>query len=212
MNEISYQSPIYLQVREIVRTKIEEGEYAPGMAIPSENDLADLYGINRLTVRNAIDALVNEGLLKRVAGKGVYVVGNKMERDLENLGGFSQTMRQKNMHPSTKIVAKVLRKAGDKYGLLFGINPDDDIYYIKRLCYANESPVSVEEIFVPRYVVPKLEGIDLSVFSLYEVYEFYGVHLEHAQQVLSLVHLEQKDARMLDVDGELAVMLFECTT
>ncbi|MEG2287796.1 MAG: GntR family transcriptional regulator, partial [Ruthenibacterium sp.] len=130
MNEISYQSPIYLQVREIVRTKIEEGEYAPGMAIPSENDLADLYGINRLTVRNAIDALVNEGLLKRVAGKGVYVVGNKMERDLENLGGFSQTMRQKNMHPSTKIVAKVLRKAGDKFGLLFGINPDDDIYYI----------------------------------------------------------------------------------
>lgn len=212
MSDISYRSPIYLQVREIVRTKIEEGEYPPGMAIPSENELADMYGINRLTVRNAIDALVNEGLLKRIPGKGVYVMGAKMERDLERLGGFAQTMLRKNMKPSTKIVTKVLRKAGEKYGLMFGIDPTDDIYYIKRLCCANEEPVSVEEIFVPHYIVPKLEGIDLSVFTLYEVYEFYGVRLKNARQTLDLVHLEQRDARMLGVDTDTAVMLFECTT
>ena len=89
--EIDYQSPIYLQLREVVRAKIEDGEYPPGTAIPSENVLAETYGINRLTVRNAIDALVKEGLLKRVQGKGVYVMV-KFERDLEVLGGFSQTM------------------------------------------------------------------------------------------------------------------------
>ena len=69
--EVSYNAPIYLQLREVVRSKIEDGEYAPGTAIPSENLLASTYGINRLTVRSAIDALVNEGLLKRVQGKGV---------------------------------------------------------------------------------------------------------------------------------------------
>lgn len=73
--KLSYRTPIYLQLREIIRNRIEEGEYLPGTAIPSENKLAETYGINRLTVRNAVDTLVNEGILRRVQGKGVFVVG-----------------------------------------------------------------------------------------------------------------------------------------
>ncbi len=208
--EISYRSPIYLQLREVVRTKIEEGEYLPGIAIPSENELADTYGINRLTVRNAIDALVGEGLLKRIQGKGVYVVGNKVERDLDTLSGFTQTMLSKNTHPSTKILIKALRKAGNKYGHIFSIDPDEDIYYIKRICYFDGEPISLEEIFVPHSIVPKLEGIDLSVFSLYEVYDFYGINLKRAWQTLDLAELEANDARMIGIEANRAVMLFSC--
>lgn len=210
--EISYQSPIYLQLREVIRNKIEDGEYMPGMAIPSENDLADTYGINRMTVRNGIDGLVYEGILKRVQGKGVYVVGNKVERDLETLGGFTQTMREKNTQPYTKVISKTLRKAEDKYSLVFGIKPDDDIYHIKRICSADGEPISLEEIFIPKYVVPKLEGIDLGVFSIYEVYDFYGIKVTRAWQTLDLIQLEPKDARMLGIDANLSVMLFECTS
>lgn len=209
---ISYQSPIYLQLRELIRNKIEDGEYLPGMAIPSENDLADTYGINRMTVRNGIDALVNEGMLKRVQGKGVYVLGSKVERDLETLEGFTQTMKKKNTQPHTKVLTKTLRKAGDKYSLIFGIPPEDEIYYIKRICSADDESISLEEIFIPKYVVPELEGIDLGVFSIYEIYDFYGIKITSARQTLDLTHLEQRDARMLGIDADLAVMLFECTS
>lgn len=212
MDQLNYQSPIYLQLREVVRGKIEDGEYLPGMAIASENELAETYGINRLTVRNAIDALVNEGMLKRVQGKGVYVVGQRVERDLETLGGFTQTMRDRNTRPATKILVKAKCPAGDKFGLIFGIAPEDEVYYIKRICSADNAPVSLEEIWIPHYLVPKLEGIDLSVFSLYEVYDFYHINLKRAWQTLDLTYLNQKDARMLDIDAKLAVMLFECTS
>jgi Transcriptional regulators len=211
-DEISYRSPIYLQLREVIRNKIEEGEFPPGMAIPSENDLADTYGINRMTVRNAIDVLVSEGILKRVQGKGVYVVGSKVERDLETLGGFTQTMREQNIQPFTKVLVKALRKAGEKYALIFGIQPDDEIYYVKRLCSADSEPISLDEVYIPKYIVPKLEGIDLGVFSLYEVYDFCNVNITMARQTLDLTQLEQKDARMLGIDAELSVMLFECTS
>ncbi len=211
-DEINYQSPIYLQLREVIRNKIEDGEYLPGMSIPSENDLADTYGINRMTVRNAIAVLVSEGILKRVQGKGVYVVGNKLERDLETLGGFSQTMRERNAQPYTKVLVKALRKAGDKYALIFGIQPEDEIYYVKRLCSADSDPISLDEIYIPKYVVPKLEDIDLGVFSLSEVYAFCGVNITKAWQTLDLTHLERKDARMLGIDANLSVMLFECTS
>ena len=95
--------PVSLQLREIIRAQIEEGIYPPGTAIPPENELAAQYDVNRLTVRTAIEALVYEGLLKRVQGKGVYVLGEKMNRDLDNLGGFTQTIRQKKrgaLHPN----------------------------------------------------------------------------------------------------------------
>lgn len=212
LDEINYQSPIYLQLRKVIRNKIDEGEYLPGTSIPSENDLAKMYGINRLTVRNAIVALVNEGLLKRVRGKGVYVVGTKVERDLETLGGFTQTMREKHTVPSTKVLTKAVRKAGDKYSIIFGIKPEDEIYYIKRICYADSEPFSLEEIHIPKYIMPKLEGIDLSVFSIYEVYEFYGINMTKASQTLDLTELEPKDARMLGIKPNLEVMLFECTS
>lgn len=208
--EIDYKSPIYLQLREVIRSKIEDGEYLPGMAIPSENNLAETYGINRMTVRNGIDILVNEGILKRVQGKGVYVVSSKVERDLETLGGFTQTMIEKNTTPLTKVLIKELRKAGGKYSLIFGIKPEDDIYYIKRLCLADNDPVSLEEIFIPKYIVPKLEEIDLGVFSIYEVYDFYGIKIKKAYQTLDLTQLDQNDARMLGIDASLSVMLFEC--
>ncbi len=209
--EVGYDAPIYLQLREVVRSKIEDGEYAPGTAIPSENTLAATYGINRLTVRSAIDALVSEGVLKRVQGKGVYVVA-QIERDLEVLGGFTQTMNEKNLETRKKILLKGQRRAGEKFAKLFNINGDDTLYYIKRLDYANEEPIAIQEIFIPYNLVPKMEGIDLSVFSMFEIYKFYGINPVRAWQTLDLVQLTQSDARLININKEQTVFLFGCTT
>lgn len=209
--EVAYNSPIYLQLREVVRSKIEDGEYAPGTAIPSENVLASTYGINRLTVRSAIDALVNEGLLKRVHGKGVYVVA-QIQRDLEVLGGFSQTMNEKDVETRKKILLKGQRRAGEKYAAVFNIGKDDLLYYIKRLDYADEEPIAIQEIYIPYNLVPKMEGIDLSVFSMFEIYRFYGINPVRAWQTLDLVQLPQSDARLININKEQTVFMFACTT
>ncbi|WP_313771752.1 GntR family transcriptional regulator [Neobacillus niacini] len=208
LSNIDYQSPMYLQLREIIRTKIEDGEFPPGTAIPTENELAKTYGINRLTVRNGITALVNEGLLKRIQGKGVYVLGEKREQDLETLEGFSEMVRKKNADPSSHILTKSLRTAGHKYGRIFNINPADQIFYIKRVNYIDKEPYSLEEIYIPQYVVPELEDIDLTVFSIYEIYDFYNIGISYSQQTLDLTQLDQSDARFLDVDSSTPLLLF----
>ena len=209
--EIDYQSPIYLQLREVVRSKIEDGEYPPGTAIPSENVLAETYGINRLTVRNAIDALVKEGLLKRVQGKGVYVMV-KFERDLEVLGGFSQTMNEKNAKSAKKILIRECRVAGEHIARILEIKPEDAIYYIKRLDFADEEAIAIQEIYIPYNLVPNLEEVDISVFSMFEIYKFYGVNPSRAWQTLDLARLTKSDARLVNIDDTQAVFLFSCTT
>ncbi|MBE7009034.1 MAG: GntR family transcriptional regulator [Ruminococcaceae bacterium] len=200
------------QLRETLRSGIEEGKYPPGTALPSESELAGRFGCERSVVHNALDALTREGLLKCVPGKGTFVLGRKVERNLDELQGFTQTMLDENVTPSSKIISRQSRKAGMKYSLMFGIRPDDEVHYIKRLCCADGEPISLEDIFIPRYVVPKLAGIDLSVFSVYEVYGMYGIKLVQARQTLDIVHLEQADVRLLGIDPSLPVLLFQCVT
>ena len=212
MKDVDYKSPFYLQLREVVRAKIEEGEYPPGMAIPSENELSEMYGVNRLTVRSALDALVAEGLLKRIQGKGAFVVGDLLERDLDTLTGFRQTMSERDAEPGTKILAKSRRKAGGKFARIFGIGEDDDIFYVRRLNSANGEPISIEHTYIPASKVPKLDGIDLGVFSLYEVYGFYGVSPVRAYETLDIATLEARDARMLGIDPGQFVLLLTCYT
>jgi GntR family transcriptional regulator len=212
MTEVKMNAPMYLQVREAIRDAIDHGDYPPGTKIPSEAELAKHYGIHRLTVRNAISVLIKEGLLKSVQGKGVYVVGPKMKRDLETLGGFRQTMRQQGLEPSTRVLEKVVRPAGDKYGMIFQIRPEDDLIYIKRMDYADGDPVSLEEIYIPRAIVPNLMEMDLAVFSVFDIYDFYGVKLDHADQTLELTTLPHKDAKRLGLASEDAVLLFAATS
>lgn len=212
MEKRNQSAPIYLQLREIIRTKIEEEEYTPGTAIPSENALAKRYGINRLTVRNAIDTLVKEGLLKRVQGKGVFVVGEKLEQNLYTLDGFSKTIRGKNKTPRVKVLIKSLRPAGARFARIFGIGEEEQIFYIKRVCYVEDIPFSLEDIYIPEYILPELLNIDLAVFSIYETYEFFGVELKQAFQTLNITHLNKKSARALGIDAALPVFMFECTS
>lgn len=212
MSNIDYQSPMYLQLREIIRTKIEDGEFPPGTAIPTEQELSIAYGINRLTVRNGIAALVNEGLLKRIQGKGVYVLGEKREQDLETLEGFSQMVKKKNAKPSSHILVKSTRAAGHKYGKIFNLDPSDQIFYIKRVNSIDNEPYSLEEIYIPQNVVPELENIDLTVFSIYEIYNFYNIEISYSQQTLDLTRLDQSDARFLNVTSSAPLLLFTNTS
>ena len=200
------------QVSEILRIEIEDGDLYPGTKIPTDTELAEMFGVQKQIVRTAIEVLVKEGLLKYISDKEVYVLGHKIERNMEKLEGFTQTIVDRNMKPSFRIVSKYLRMAGNLYGNMFGIKPEDPIFYIKRMCYADGDSISLEELYIPHYLIPKMEGIDLSVFSVYEVYEMYGIHLAEAEQTLDLVRPSLNDAKLLGIDAGTPVMLFQSLT
>lgn len=176
---IGPNSPLYLQLRELIRGKIEGGEYPPGTAIPSVGTLAETYGIHRLSVRSAISALIGEGLLKSVQGKGIFVVGDKLERDLETVGGFRQNMQAK---PESRVLVKALRPAGVVYGALLGCAPGEPVHYIKQVSYVSGEPVSQEETYIPEALLPNLKQVDLGVFSVYEALEFYGIRVARREK------------------------------
>ncbi|WP_149203129.1 GntR family transcriptional regulator [Actinotalea subterranea] len=205
-------TPRYLELRRWLRRQVEQGTFQPGAPIPSLNELAAEHGVNRLTVLKAVEPLVGEGILKPVVGRGFFVVGEAVARELETLDGFTRTMTERNAQPSVKVLTKALRPAGPKHAATFGLAEDDDLVLIKRLCLAGGEPFSLEEILFPATLLPDPGALDLKVFSLYELFSFYGVTLSQAWQTVELTRLDQKDARTLGVTADTAVLLFECTS
>jgi GntR family transcriptional regulator len=149
-------------------------------------------------------------LLKPVKGKGVFVVGKKLGRDLEKLTGFRQTMRERDVIPETRVMIKTKRPAGLKYAQILEISAEDQLYYIRRFCLAENEPVSIEDIYIPCKLLSDLDAVDLNVFSLFDIYKFNGIQVTKAWQTLSVTNLDAKDARILQIKPETKVLMFEC--
>lgn len=202
------KKPIYLQLREIIRNKIEDGEYMPGTAIPSENKLSELFGINRITTRNAVDALVYEGLLQRVQGKGVFVVGNKNLVPIEKQGGFVNELSDSRV--SIKEIKKFTRPAGNKYSTLFNIDTDDEIYYLNQIQYIGEKVSAEQEFFITKDILPSLDTINTSVFSFKDILSFYGIKLKKMNQTLKIIRGDKRIRKLLNIPSGVVIMLLEC--
>lgn len=212
MGEVNYKSPLYVQLREVIRTKIEDEEYPPGTAIPSENQLMETYGLTRLSIRSALAALEYEGLLKSVQGKGVFVAGAKTKRDMDNLSGFRSTMQERGKTADTKVLIKSLRKAGPYYGHLMEIDPDENIWFVRRVDSVDGEPVALEEIYIPYRQLPNFGEVDIKLFSIYDIYQWNGIQLSHGQQTLQIVYLPPSLAKLIGIEPTQAVMKLSCTT
>lgn len=206
--EPNYKKPLYQQLRDVIRDKIITGEYAPGTAIPSENELASKYGVHRLTVRNTIEILVDEGLLITKQGSGIYVTGKKKQMDIDQFPGYKKSLKDKRAKEKAAVIVNSPRVAGPYYAKLFNIKEYDQIHYVCRLLKTNHSPVSVEKFYIPFSVIPNLDSIDFSIFSTYEVLDFYHIDIHRTVEKLEVSYVDLKMAKRLKIKEENPVFLF----
>lgn len=158
--------PAYFQLKNIILENINNGEYPEGSLIPSERDLCEDLGISRMTVRQALNQLVTEGVLYREKGRGTFVSKSKIKQ--RNIMSFSETVRNKGLEPSTQVLRfeKVLDRADIRD--ILELQENEGLYGIKRLRLANERPVGIEEVFIPERHCPYLENYDLKM-SFYKL-------------------------------------------
>src|SRR5919205_4653418 len=97
--------PRYYQLKEIIREGIRSGAWPPGSLIPSERELCERYGISRMTARQSITELVNEGLLYREQGRGTFVGRPKIAQKLLRLTGFTEDMKAREQRPGARVLA-----------------------------------------------------------------------------------------------------------
>lgn len=149
--------PKYFQLVNILRHKIEDGEWAPYKAIPSERQLEKLYKVSRTTIREAIAILIRQGYLYREHGKGTFVSHPKLQKAMLELTSFSEDMKKRGYEPGQKILNIGYAKAPLKILKQLELPEDTELlFHIERIRLADGNPIGLQTSYL---VLPDGEAI-----------------------------------------------------
>jgi GntR family transcriptional regulator len=192
--------PKYFQMCNIMRHKIEDGEWTPYSAIPSERQLVQAYHVSRSTIREAIGVLIRQGYLYREQGVGTFVAPQKMTKSTQELTSFSEDMKRRGMKPGQMILqigfteppAKVIEKLelpGDT----------SQIFHVYRLRFSDDTPFALQTSYLalPNGGEIKREELE-STGSLYEILAVrYNIMPTEAEETLEATLATAEEARLL---------------
>lgn len=205
--------PLYFQVKEYLLREIKTGRYQPDDMIPSERELAEEFELNRLTVRQAINELVQERILYRQRGVGTFVSTPKIEQPLAKLTSFSTDMQNRGIVPGAQVVSSKIIRAGKIVGAELQVDEHIEVLELVRLRTANGEPMALERSYLIADQVKPLHGMDMENKSLYSVLEeVCGIKLVKAIQSIEVTSIYPEEAGMLEIGQNEPAMLFQRTT
>ncbi len=213
LSSSNYLPPIYDQIKRLLLEKIESGEYPVGSKLPSERKLSEQYKVSRMTARNALTALVNEGWAHRIQGRGTYVAKPKIKRDLLRLTGFSQMLKEKGIEPSNRTLGTEVLEADKIISEKFNISIGEKVYRITRLRCGDQQNFALEYSYLPIKLFPDILKFDFEKDSLYRtIEEEYGFRLKFAKQWVRLAKANEYEAKVLQIKPEDPILILESIT
>ena len=193
--------PLYIQLKSIIKEKIENGEWLPNSMIPSENELASIFGISRMTARSVISQLVSEGLLYRVQGKGTFVCESKIEMSSLSYAGIRNQLEKKGFKVDTLLLEINRIPSSGIISQRLALAPGSSVYDIKRIRTANGIPISYHHSFIPEVYCEGLEQHDLQNEQLCEIMAAnYGLHRFRSVETLETYMADEQKAYLLEVE------------
>ncbi|MFE0506802.1 GntR family transcriptional regulator [Peribacillus butanolivorans] len=201
--------PIYYQLEEAIKEAIQNHELEPGEMIPSEREYTEKYEISRMTVRQAISNLVNEGYLYRQRGKGTFVAHKKIEQPLQGLTSFSEDMRSRGLEPSTRVISFTEVNADHDLAAKLEVEAGTPIFELKRVRLADQQPMAYEMLYISKDLALGLTK-EIAVTSIYSYVEkTFGLKIQHGRQVIEASIAQKKEAEMLEIAEGAPVLLIE---
>lgn len=204
--------PIYYQLESHIKGLIEQGILSPGDTIPSEREYAQTYQISRMTVRQAINSLVNEGLLYRKKGSGTFVSERKIEQPLQGLTSFTEDMKKRGMVPSSMLLHFEVIPATSFIANQLCIGEDDPVYEIKRIRLADDVPMALETNYLSESMVKGLTEniVQASIYSYIE--ENLGLQISRANQLIEATRASKEEAKLLHIPKDHPMLFIQRNT
>ena len=161
--------PLHAQLANLLREQLVRRELVPNDRLPSERDLCQQYGISRITVRQALSDLAQEGLVYASVGKGTYVAEPAFQEDLQPLSSFTQDLERRGMGATSRVLEAGIIQADSHLAGIFFVPCGAEIVRLHRLRMASDLPIAIQLTHLPHHLCPGLLQFDFSTRSLYEV-------------------------------------------
>lgn len=198
--------PLYQQIQDNLVQLMDSNVLNTGDALPSERQLSEVYSVNRMTVRQALDGLAHKGFIERRQGIGSFVLPSK--NFIPTVMGFSQRMREAGMNPSSRLLHREVITPEALIAHRLNLSPDDRVVMFKRLRLLNDEPLMIETSYLSYGMFPGLMQADLEHESLYKVLKHdYGMVVHSAEHTLEPTLPNAYEAYNLGIEMNMPAML-----
>jgi GntR family transcriptional regulator len=212
---LGINTPLYFKIEMDLRKKIRAGNFFSGQRLPSERELVKTYNVSRLTVREAINRLVAQGIVKKKQGKGTFISEPTVDHMVGALNSSSEVFLLKNYDVRTKVIESVISIPSiDICKKLKLKNCEiEEIFYLERVRYADDLPFAHIKCYLPHGPIAKIEMINFSKAFLYRTLEdHYRLELYEAYEVIEAAELDDRSATLLELETGAPVLLNQRTT
>lgn len=204
-------TPVYVQAAQGLRSNIESRNLACGTALPAERDLAMQLGVSRVTVRQALGLLAEQGVICRKHGSGTFVMPKKFlpARPLDLLTSFSEDIQARGQVPGAKILHFERTRPTPHEAMSLGLSPTEVVYRLRRLRTANGEALAIEESTLPAGMVGVLTEEDVADASLYALLTARGLPPERTIRHLRALNAIEEEAQLLNTEVGAALLVTE---
>lgn len=194
----SGRAPLYHQLKELLRDKIESGEWQPGQRIPPERELCSAFNVSRATTTQALNDLVRMGLIERRQGKGTFVAQPKLVQSLLEFYTFTESTLARNLKPTIKILSLEIVDPTPRQAHILEMGQGEKLIRIERLRLVNDEPVLMDVCLIPYTLCPDLVREDLETNLLHDVLsQKYGIRMVEQEKWVEPVVLDDYEAGLL---------------
>ncbi len=204
--------PLYMQLKQLIEGEIAVGALAAHSRVPSERELSEQFGISRMTARQALAELIQEGRLYTSVGKGTFVAEPKIHQNLQSLTSFTQDMLARGLMPTTRLLRREFVPASATIASSLHIVEGTDVVCVERLRMAGDKPLALETACLAFEGAERLLTLDLEG-SLYAVLQAeFGLIPTEALQELDAVLAQPRERSLLHLSEGAPVLKIRRTT
>ncbi|WP_020008182.1 GntR family transcriptional regulator [Salinicoccus albus] len=190
---------LYLQVKDILVARIQKGIWAPDTLIPTEQALINEFRVSRTTIRQAINILVQNEMLKKTQGRGTIVKPQNLLGSLGRLKGFAEEVRSKGQVPHSRLIRSEFRATLYQEKTELNVSQAEEILLIERIRFADDVPIAIEKTSWPKDIGELLIRHDLNQVNYYDVLEAHNIYLKNAQENIRAINATIEEADLLGI-------------
>jgi len=195
--------PLYKQLKEKILQDISNQIYKPGDKIPSQNELAKIYGVSRVTVKQALSELIYSGILYAQKGRGTFVRDLPFDKYANNrLGGFSESIEKIGYKAYTKVIDVNVIEANQYLATKLQVEIGHLIVHLKRIRMINDVPISLENSYLNKAMIGNIEFTKefLENKSLYRLLrEKSNIKFSHAEEKINAILCDVDVCKLLKI-------------
>ena len=192
--------PMYRQIADALREKINAGELKPGDALPTESSLQEAFNVSRVTVRQALKLLTEEQIVESIQGSGTYVKEERVNYDIYQLTGFYEKLADRNVDTHSEVSIFEVLKADAKLAEKLNLSHDDKVWHIKRVRFIKQKPVNLEETWMPLALFPDLTWEVMENSKYHYVEQIKKLVIDRSEQELVPIMPSEEAIAALSLD------------